>query len=270
MYGIVIAGIQPSTFSPATVTTLLAVSTLSTLPLNTSGGVVGRAGCPAGFAGCAAGFAGVDAGSREQPAASGAAAASARTMIVERTAMTVTLLCNAADVQWVGMGDVKGHELVGTRLVGELPTADMVELWARSRPAIVKHGFVIEYRDLEPPRTGIFDGLRIVIDPDVGFEMQCFLLLHLFGHSVQWVAPSIEHKLERPAAHRGQSAVHAGAARLRVRGGRLRHAADARAGVTDLDQWYSDFVETDWRYVERYYETDPLPDWKTCVVSGCR
>jgi hypothetical protein len=25
--------------------------------------------------------------------------------------------------------------------------------------------------------------------------MQCFLLLHLFGHSVQWVAPSVEHTL---------------------------------------------------------------------------
>jgi len=67
---------------------------------------------------------------------------------------------------------------------------------AAASSGIVKKGFAIEYRDLEPPRTGIFDGLRIVIDPDVGFEMQCFLLLHLFGHSVQWVAPSIEHKLE--------------------------------------------------------------------------
>ena len=26
-------------------------------------------------------------------------------------------------------------------------------------------------------------------------------------------------------------------------------------GVTRLDQWYSDFVETDWRYVERFYQT---------------
>ena len=24
-----------------------------------------------------------------------------------------------------------------------------------------------------------------------------------------------------------------------------------RAGVTGLDQWYSDFVQTDWQYVER-------------------
>lgn len=94
------------------------------------------------------------------------------------------------------MGDLSGHELVGSRLVGRLPNDDMVELWRKVSSGIVKQGFAIEYRDLEAPRTGIFDGLRIVIDPDVGFEMQCFLLLHLFGHSVQWIARSLEHKLE--------------------------------------------------------------------------
>ena len=93
------------------------------------------------------------------------------------------------------MADLQGHELVGTRLVGQWPTDELVDLWGKVCSGVVKHGFVIEYRDLESPRTGIFDGLRIVIDPDVGFEMQCFLLLHLFGHSVQWVAPSLEHKL---------------------------------------------------------------------------
>jgi hypothetical protein len=40
------------------------------------------------------------------------------------------------------------------------------------------------------------------------------------------------------------------------------------SGVTALDQWYSDFVETDWTYVERYYQTNSLPDWTTCVASG--
>jgi hypothetical protein len=33
-----------------------------------------------------------------------------------------------------------------------------------------------------------------------------------------------------------------------------------------LDQWFSDFVETDWRYVERYYQTEKLPEWKDCIV----
>lgn len=40
-------------------------------------------------------------------------------------------------------------------------------------------------------------------------------------------------------------------------------------GVTGLDQWYSDFIETDWRYVERYYEEDCIPPWNECVVHGC-
>src|SRR5262245_54194065 len=90
---------------------------------------------------------------------------------------------------------VAGHELTGARLVGYASSDDLVEVWSKVSSGVIKHGFVIEYRDLEPPRTGIFDGLRIVIDPDVGFEMQCFLLLHLFGHSVQWVAPSLEPTL---------------------------------------------------------------------------
>jgi hypothetical protein len=167
------------------------------------------------------------------------------------------------------MAPIPGHELVGTRLVGALPTTDMVALWSTVSSAIVKRGFTIEYRDLEPPRTGIFDGLRIVIDPDVGFEMQCFLLLHLFGHSVQWVAPSIEHKL-KDLQHTDDKATFMQVLHdyeFEAAGFGMQLLRDA--GVTHLDQWYSDFVETDWRYVERYYETDRIPDWKTCVISGC-
>jgi hypothetical protein len=40
-------------------------------------------------------------------------------------------------------------------------------------------------------------------------------------------------------------------------------------GVTRLDEWYSDFVETDWRYVERFYQTDKIPPWTDCIVTGC-
>ena len=167
------------------------------------------------------------------------------------------------------MASISGHELVGTRLVGALPTADLVALWGPVTSAIVKRGFAIEYRDLEPPRTGIFDGLRIVVDPDVGFEMQCFLLLHLFAHSVHWVAPSIEHKLGalQHTEDKAQFMRVMHDYEFEAAGFGMQLLRDA--GVMHLDQWYSDFVETDWRYVERYYETDALPDWTTCVVSGC-
>jgi hypothetical protein len=165
---------------------------------------------------------------------------------------------------------IRGHELAGSRLVGQLPTGDMVELWRTISSGIVKHGFAIEYRDLEPPRTGIFDGLRIVLDPDVLFEMQCFLLLHLFGHSVQWVAPSLEHKLEdlkhTQDKRRFMQVLHDYEREAASFGLQLMR----ELGVTHLDQWYSDFVETDWHYVRGYYETDQLPAWDTCVVSGAQ
>jgi len=159
------------------------------------------------------------------------------------------------------------HEVVGTR-VGHMPVHELIDIWNAVSSGVVKHGFAIEYRDLEPPRTGIFDGLRIVIDPDVGFEMQCFLLLHLFGHSVQWVAPSIEHKLDalqhtpdKQEFMKVLEAYEMEAARYALQ---LLH----ERGITNQDRWFSDFVHTDWRYVERYYELNALPPWSDCVVSG--
>ena len=166
---------------------------------------------------------------------------------------------------------LSGSELVGARgrtLVGGLPAEQLTELWMKATSAVVKHGFVVEYRDLAPPRTGIFDGLRIVIDPDVGFEMQCFVLLHLFGHSVQWVAPSLAHKLDglqhTEDKDRFMQVLRAYEYEAAEFGLQLLHDA----GIRDLDAWYSDFVGTDWRYVERYYQEDRIPPWEECLVAG--
>ncbi len=164
-----------------------------------------------------------------------------------------------------------GHELVGQRqraglFVGQLPHVECVELWLRVTSRIVKYGFTIEYRDLEPPRTGIFDGQRIVVDPDVEFEMQCFVLLHLFGHSVQWVAPALEAKLE--ALQHTADKVHF----MRVlhdyefEAGQFGLQLLNEAGLQHMDQWFSDFVATDWCYVERYYLEDKIPPWHECIV----
>ena len=47
------------------------------------------------------------------------------------------------------MKPIPSHELVGARVVGELPSADRVDLWVRISSGIVKYGVVIEYRDLD-------------------------------------------------------------------------------------------------------------------------
>ena len=164
---------------------------------------------------------------------------------------------------------IAGHELVGHRVVGQLPAANMVELWLKCTSHVVKYGFVVEYRDLEPPRTGIFDGLRITIDPDIDFEMQCFILLHLFGHSVQWVSPELNPQLDdlqhTDDRERFMRVLH----EYEFEAARFGRQLLEEAGLTNLNQWYADFVETDWRYVQRYYQTGQIPPWHECIASDC-
>lgn len=170
------------------------------------------------------------------------------------------------------VGAIAGHELIGSRIkdrVGQLTPRKLVGLWPKIASAIVKRGFSIEYRDLEAPRTGIFDGLRLAVDPDVGFEMQCFILLHLFGHSVQWVAPSLEHKLGdlQNCSDKGRFMGVLKAYEFEAAGYGLSLLHET--GIKDLDAWYSDFVHTDWRYVERYYQEGAIPPWPECVRHDC-
>ena len=166
------------------------------------------------------------------------------------------------------MQAIVGHELVGHRLVGNMPRTELVAMWLKITTGIVKYGFTIEYRDLEPPRTGIFNGLAITLDPDIDFEMQCFILLHLFGHSVQWVSPEICPKLDdlrnTPDKALFLKVLREYEFEASQFGLQLLHEAELR----DLDQWYADFVETDWQYVKRYYETGHIPPWNEGVASA--
>ena len=150
-----------------------------------------------------------------------------------------------------------------------LDAETLIRVWTGITPRVIAYGFALEYGTLEHPRLGIFDGLKITIDPAVDFEMQCFLVLHLFGHSVQWVSPSCQpeivgvsesdlevyldalHRYEQNAARYGLQLLH-------------------EAGSTDVDAWFFDFVATDWKYVETFYRTGAIPSWESCVVRQAR
>ncbi len=112
------------------------------------------------------------------------------------------------------------------------PGADaLVALWTAITQRVLDYGFKLEYARLERPKLGIFDGQRIVIDPAVDFEMQCFLVLHLFGHSVQWVAPSYRPEiLAVPEPERRPRSLPQGAGVLRTKRRQVRPATVARIG----------------------------------------
>jgi hypothetical protein len=162
------------------------------------------------------------------------------------------------------MAEIAGHELVGQRRTSA-PPESLLNLWFKITSAIVKYGYAIEYADLEPPKTGIFNGLRITIDPDVDFEMQCFILLHLFGHSVQWTAPALAASYKSVAETQDKELFLKALRAYEYEAARLAMQLIRECGVEGLDQWFADFVATDWVYVDRYYRTGQIPAWHECV-----
>jgi hypothetical protein len=166
------------------------------------------------------------------------------------------------------MAKIPNHQIDFPDPVGSLPPEAQARLWTATLQGVIHYGFVIELADLEKPKTGTFDGLNIRIDALLPLEMQCFILLHLFGHSVQWVAPSLAGILTGIQSNDDMESFLAALKAYEQQAACLGLALLHERGVTDLDQWLSDSAETDWRYVERYYREGAIPKWEECLVTG--
>lgn len=121
--------------------------------------------------------------------------------------------------------------------------------------------------DVLDPNTGDLDGSRILIDHDQDLETALFVLLHLFGHTVQWNT-SEEYRrigLATTAASEGELAsIYAYEREATCYSLSLLH----EAGVTDLDQWISDWWRADWEYLRHFYETGERLDVRALLKRG--
>ena len=122
-------------------------------------------------------------------------------------------------------------------------------------------GIPVHVRDVPNPFTGDLDGQQIHIDFDLEIEDALFILVHLFGHTVQWNVSADarqiafykpgdawpEDKLREVAAYEAEACRYS-----------LQLLHDA--GVHDLDQWVSDFAACDVAYLMHFYKTgEKLP-----------
>ena len=119
-------------------------------------------------------------------------------------------------------------------------------------------GIPVRVNDVPSPFTGDLDGAKIDVDYDLEIEDALFILLHLFGHTVQWNAspaareiafykppegqPWPDDKLAAVAQYEGQACQYS-----------LQLLHDA--GVHDLDQWVADFAACDVAYLMHFYKT---------------
>jgi hypothetical protein len=133
----------------------------------------------------------------------------------------------------------------------------------------LRWGIPVVISDVPNPFTGDLDGAQIQVDHDVSIEDAVFILIHLFGHTVQWnvSASARSFELARPGAWTEEALAAVGeyeheACRYSLQ---LLH----EAGFRDLDQWVSDFAACDAAYLVHFYRTGEKRPFRSFWRDGC-
>lgn len=132
-----------------------------------------------------------------------------------------------------------------------------------------RYGVPVRIRDVADPFTGDLDGAEIHIDHDLEAEEALFILVHLFGHTVQWNLSERGRVLGVQ-----QPDPEISAERLAELYQYEREAAELSltlfhdAGVHDLDGWLADFFHCDWAYLQQFYRTGQKAPFRSFWTVG--
>jgi hypothetical protein len=122
--------------------------------------------------------------------------------------------------------------------------------------------------DVPNPFTGDLDGAEIRVDYDLDAEEALFILIHLFGHTVQWNLSAQDRELGRKVE------ANVPESRLKEIESYERTACAYSLqllhdlGVHDLDQWVSDFASCDLGYLMHFYRTGEKRPFRSFWQEG--
>jgi len=130
------------------------------------------------------------------------------------------------------------------------------QAYGRAKDQIERaYGIPVTVTDVPAPNTGDFNGLRILVDYDQEADSALFVLVHLFGHTVQWATSEryrqVGTDLSIGKGDQELAQIFEYEQTATRYGARVLHDA----GVRDLDQWLTDWWYADWQYLAHYYRT---------------
>ncbi|MGK2858461.1 MAG: hypothetical protein ACSLFQ_14775, partial [Thermoanaerobaculia bacterium] len=108
-----------------------------------------------------------------------------------------------------------------------------------------RYGIPVVLTDVPSPFTGDLDGEEIRVDFENEPEDALFILVHLFGHTVQWNVSERSREIGRLAISNPSEELLAELAGYERDAARYSMALLRDAGVQGLDQWLSDFSACD-------------------------
>lgn len=134
-----------------------------------------------------------------------------------------------------------------------------------------RYGLPVILTDVPDPYTGDLDGEKVMVDWAVHPEEALFILVHLFGHTVQWNLSERYRELGLVEVRAGDAVPEPFLAELEVyevEAARYSLQLLHDAGVTDLDQWVSDFSSCDIAYLMHYYRTGEKREFRSFWRNG--
>ncbi len=118
-----------------------------------------------------------------------------------------------------------------------------------------RYGLPVVITDVADPFTGDLDGATILVDHDLEAEEALFILVHLFGHTVQWNVSPGDRELGLLEVRDPSDDLLAALARYEADAANYSLQLFHDAGVRDLDQWLANFAACDIAYLLHYYRT---------------
>jgi hypothetical protein len=150
-------------------------------------------------------------------------------------------------------------------VAGTAPSDDRLrEVYARVERAVEdRWGIPVLISDVPHPFTGDLDGAEIKVDHANAIEDAVFILVHLFGHTVQWnvSAEARAIAVEEHATWSDADLERIGSYEREACAYSLQLLHDC--GIHDLDQWISDFAACDAAYLMHFYRTGEKRDLRS-------
>ncbi len=131
-----------------------------------------------------------------------------------------------------------------------------------------RYGLPVVISDVLDPNTGDFNGVRINIDHDQEMDVALYVLLHHFGHTAQWNSDPELRALGQDTSPGKTDVELARIFEYERNASRIALSLLHEAGITELDQWISDWFAGDWRFLEQFYRTGERLDFHACLQPG--
>jgi hypothetical protein len=131
-----------------------------------------------------------------------------------------------------------------------------------------RYSVKVHVADVVDPNTGDLDGQNIVLDYLLDQNLGLFVLLHLFGHTVQWNTSETLRKIGLDLTPGKTEAdlppIYEYECNATRYGLTLLHQAE----IDDLDRWATDWFYADWKFLKAFYLRGEKLDSRTLIEPG--